>query len=1641
MMKNLILTLFVVLMGSLCFAQGGLEGVIVEQVDANATGPGNITYRVFIDLESGYELQQVYGNTANPLSISTTTSFFNEFSVGNTFGNLINSLFLAPPFNASFPFLPFDSFVSLGGASSTEWGVLNSDAPGGRLALGPVNAVSTLGATVGASLTNSFGIGAGANLVIDDDGQFFTLTTNADVAPGNRIFVGQFTTGGDFSFALNVQTRVAGTANFANLTALEVPALNYPVITGPEGCSDPLACNHDPLVDPADDDGSCTYATSCDDGDACTTDSANQCDPLDCTNTDIDCDDNDACTTDSCDSATGCVNTAIDCDDNDACTTDSCDSATGCVNTAIDCDDNDACTTDSCDSTTGCANTAIDCDDNDACTTDSCDSTTGCVNTAIDCDDNDACTTDSCDSATGCVNTAIDCDDNDACTTDSCDSATGCVNTAVDCDDNDACTTDSCDSATGCVNTAIDCDDNDACTTDSCDSATGCVNTAVDCDDNDACTTDSCDSATGCVNTAVDCDDNDACTTDSCDSTTGCVNTAIDCDDNDACTTDSCDSTTGCVNTAIDCDDNDACTTDSCDSTTGCVNTAVDCDDNDACTTDSCDSTTGCVNTAIDCDDGDATTDDSCVNGTCINTPSGCVDDTSCDDEDACTTDTCDAGVCVYSPIDCNDGDICTNDSCDPVTGCLNTAIDCDDNDACTTDSCDPATGCVNTAVDCDDNDACTTDSCDSATGCVNTTIDCDDNDACTTDSCDSATGCVNTAIDCDDNDACTTDSCDSATGCVNTAIDCDDNDACTTDSCDSATGCVNTAIDCDDNDACTTDSCDPATGCVNTAVDCDDNDACTTDSCDSATGCVNTAIDCDDNDACTTDSCDPATGCVNTAINCDDNDACTTDSCDSVTGCVNTAIDCDDNDACTFDFCDPATGCVNLAIDCDDNDASTTDSCDPATGCVYGPIACDDLDECTLDSSDPFLGCVNTPIDCDDGDACTTDSCDPATGCVNTAVDCDDNDACTTDSCDSATGCVNTAIDCDDNDACTTDSCDSTTGCVNTAIDCDDGDACTADSCDPATGCVNTAIDCDDNDACTTDSCDSATGCVNTAVDCDDGDPSTTDSCDPATGCVNTPNPGSDCANALVAVDGVQTSAGTLAIGGTGATDACFTSGTPPPTAAVWYVYTATCDGVTTVSSAIDLDEPDTRVSVHSECDVLDCLAADDDDGPGFTSTTSFTTVAGEDYYLEWDDRWDGGEFDFEISCTPTFECPALGLNIGDACDDGDFETEDDVVDANCVCAGIDPCPNPDNDEAAGAFANSANNVWGVPGWDTYDVGCATLSMQTCDISNATSDTWYQFVAQAENQGVLARANPSDPNAANVNMAVEIFDATLTPLAGTTGGACTESRSCYNNYGAGEIERCVPGGLTIGATYFYRVYDAAGASAGSSLLVDTKVKTFADQAVVQGCFPVVSAPGHTWHIEDPDDLYNAPVPVFFVRMVLTEVPSGNVVAMTAPQNPITIGGLEFQLSDFGAIAPGDYNVHAQNEVKMQANGCISAYWSQIGPGCATTIGAPSLNSSLLDAASTDNITFAAYPNPNNGEQVYLELVDFDEVDADVVVAIFDMYGKQVHMEQFASSANDSQRVITFEQNLSAGMYFINLTVNDRVLTQKLVVQ
>jgi hypothetical protein len=117
-------------------------------------------------------------------------------------------------------------------------------------------------------------------------------------------------------------------------------------------CDDGSACTVDTC-----EGCTCEHrAATCDDGNACTADS---CDPVaGCQHADLPdgtaCGDGDVCNGDETCVAGACApGTPITCDDGDACTTDTCDPVTGCSSTSA-CDDGDACTVETCDPTGGC---------------------------------------------------------------------------------------------------------------------------------------------------------------------------------------------------------------------------------------------------------------------------------------------------------------------------------------------------------------------------------------------------------------------------------------------------------------------------------------------------------------------------------------------------------------------------------------------------------------------------------------------------------------------------------------------------------------------------------------------------------------------------------------------------------------------------------------------------------------------------------------------------------------------------------------------------------------------------------------------------------------------------------------------------------------------------------------------------------------------------------------------------------------------------------------------------------------------------------------------------------------------------------------------------------------------------------------
>src|SRR5262249_11428703 len=151
------------------------------------------------------------------------------------------------------------------------------------------------------------------------------------------------------------------------------------------------------------------------------------------------CDDGNACTTDSCDQAGGCVHVAIsgcsacasaaDCNDGNACTTDACVSGRcthGPLADGASCDDRRYCDgAETCRAGVCTAGPPVRCDDGNPCTADACDEThrtcthaavAGCVpcTSASQCDDANACTADAC-SGGRCAHTAradgTSCDD------------------------------------------------------------------------------------------------------------------------------------------------------------------------------------------------------------------------------------------------------------------------------------------------------------------------------------------------------------------------------------------------------------------------------------------------------------------------------------------------------------------------------------------------------------------------------------------------------------------------------------------------------------------------------------------------------------------------------------------------------------------------------------------------------------------------------------------------------------------------------------------------------------------------------------------------------------------------------------------------------------------------------------------------------------------------------------------------------------------------------------------------------------------------------------------------------------------------------------------------------------------------------
>jgi len=117
--------------------------------------------------------------------------------------------------------------------------------------------------------------------------------------------------------------------------------------------------------------------------------------------------------------------------------------------------------------------------------------------------------------------------------------------------------------------------------------------------------------------------------------------------------------------------------------------------------------------------------------------------------------------------------------------------------------------------------------------------------------------------------------------------------------------------------------------------------------------------------------------------------------------------------------------------------------------------------------------------------------------------------------------------------------------------------------------------------------------------------------------------------------------------------------------------------------------------------------------------------------------------------------------------------------------------------------------------------------------------------------------------------------------------------------------------------------------------------------------------------------------------------------------------------------------------------------WGKICNLSVTT----SANCSSLTSGGTSNLApetvggLTMYPNPNNGEQVAINLSAVENEVNTISVDIYDLTGKRVIAKTIAVADGMVNSTLELNGNLNSGVYMVNITAGAKTYTQRLVIQ
>jgi len=138
--------------------------------------------------------------------------------------------------------------------------------------------------------------------------------------------------------------------------------------------------------------------------------------------------------------------------------------------------------------------------------------------------------------------------------------------------------------------------------------------------------------------------------------------------------------------------------------------------------------------------------------------------------------------------------------------------------------------------------------------------------------------------------------------------------------------------------------------------------------------------------------------------------------------------------------------------------------------------------------------------------------------------------------------------------------------------------------------------------------------------------------------------------------------------------------------------------------------------------------------------------------------------------------------------------------------------------------------------------------------------------------------------------------------------------------------------------------------------------------------------------------------------------------------------------------------------VRVQASFDGGATYCPFGPVCTVDITnnqpvpyCTSTNSAM--APQDDGIDnfdggdFAMYPNPNRGDQLFLNMSGLNAAVSIVTVEIYDGFGKRALTATLPVQDGFLNTALELSPDMAAGLYMVNVTAGDITKTERLVIQ